>query len=88
MPNIASAKKRLRQTRKRTAVNRSRISRVRTYVRKVETAIDSGDKEAAVKAFSEAEPVLIRGAQKGVLHRNTAQRKVSRLAHRIRAMNG
>lgn len=86
MPNIASAKKRLRQTKKRTAVNRSRISRVRTFVRKVETAISIGDKEAAVKALSEAEPELIRGAQKGVMHRNAAQRKVSRLAHRINAM--
>lgn len=88
MPNIASAKKRLRQTRKRTAVNRSRLSRVRTFVRKVEAAIASGDKEAAVKALGEAEPVLIRGAQKGVLHRNAAQRKVSRLAHRVNAMGG
>lgn len=87
MPNIASAKKRLRQTKKRTAVNRNRLSRIRTFVRKVETAIAGGDQEAARKALSEAEPQLIRGAQKGVLHRNTAQRKVSRLAHRIAAMS-
>jgi len=87
MPNIASAKKRLRQNKKRTAVNRNRISRTRTFVRKVEAAIASGDREAAVAALSEAEPYLIRGAQKGVIHRNAAQRKVSRLALRINEMH-
>lgn len=88
MPKIASAKKRLRQDKKRTAVNRNRLSRLRTYVRKVEAAIASGDKAAALEAFGEVEPVLIRSAQKGIVHRNTAQRKVSRLAHRVRAMAG
>lgn len=86
MPNTASAKKQLRQTRRRTGVNRSRLSRVRTFVRKVEEAIASGDKAAARKALSEVEPVLIRGAQKGVLADNAARRKVSRLAHRVNAM--
>jgi small subunit ribosomal protein S20 len=86
MPNTASAKKQLRQTLRRTAVNRSRLSRVRTFVRKVEEAIASGDKAAARQALAEVEPVLARGAQKGVLHDNTARRKVSRLAHRINAM--
>jgi len=86
MPNIASAKKQLRQTRRRTAVNRNRLSRVRTFVRKVEEAIASGDKSAARMAFSEVEPILVRGAQKGVLHASAARRKVSRLAHRVNAM--
>ena len=86
MPNTASAKKRLRQTRRRTVVNRSRLSRVRTFVRRVEEAIASGDKAAAKEALSAAEPVLIRGAQKGVVKANTARRKVSRLALRVNAM--
>lgn len=86
MPNIASAKKRLRQTTRRTAANRVRRSRVRTFVRKVEEAIESGNIEAAVQALHTAEPELIRGAQNGILHRNTAQRKVARLAKRVNAM--
>ncbi len=86
MPNIASAKKRLRQTTRRTAANRVRRSRVRTFVRKVEEAIESGNKETAVQALHTAEPELIRGAQNGILHRNTAQRKVARLAKRVNAM--
>ncbi len=87
MPNSTSAKKRLRQTERKTTVNRARISRVRTYVRKVEEAIQSGDATAAKAALTIAEPELIRGAQKGVLHRNTAQRKVSRLTQQIRKMS-
>ncbi len=87
MPNSNSAKKRLRQTERKTTVNRARISRVRTYVRKVEEAIQSGDATAAKAALTIAEPELIRGAQKGVLHRNTAQRKVSRLTQQIRKMS-
>ncbi len=86
MPNIASAKKRLRQTPRRTAVNRTRRSRIRTFVRKVEEAIEAGDKSAALAALALAEPVLIVGARKGVVHRNTAQRRVSRLAKRINAI--
>ena len=86
MPNSTSAKKRLRQTESKTKVNRARISRVRTYVRKVEEAIESGDAEAAKAALQVAEPELVRGAQMGVLHRNTAQRKVSRLSKRIRIL--
>jgi len=88
MPNIASAKKRLRQTPRRTVVNRSRRSRMRTFVRKVEEAIAAGDKSAAQAALDAAEPVLVVSAQKGVVHRNTVQRKVSRLAKRINAMPG
>jgi small subunit ribosomal protein S20 len=86
MPHHKSAEKRLRQTEKRTAVNRSRVSRVRTFVKKVETAIDSGDKAAAEAAFQEAQPELHRATTKGVMHRNTVARKLSRLATRINAL--
>ncbi len=86
MPNIASAKKRLRQTERRTKVNRSRRSRMRGYVRNVEEAIAGGDKSVAQAALQVAEPELARGAQKGIIHRNTAQRKVSQLTRRVNAM--
>jgi small subunit ribosomal protein S20 len=83
MPHHESAEKRLRQTEKRTAVNRARMSRVRTFVKKVETAISSGDKAAAESAFQVAQPELHRATTKGVMHRNTVARKLSRLAARI-----
>jgi small subunit ribosomal protein S20 len=83
MPNIASAKKRVRTNAKRAAVNHSRLSRVRTFTRKVEEAIASGDKKAAQGALKAAEPEIMRGASKGVVHKNAASRKVSRLAHRV-----
>ncbi len=86
MPHHPSAEKRLRQTEKRTAINRSRMSRVRTFVKKVETAIDTGDKAAAQSAFREAQPELHRATTKGVMHRNTVARKLSRLAARINAL--
>jgi small subunit ribosomal protein S20 len=86
MANIRSAKKRIRQSARNTTVNRSRASRMRTFVRKVEEAIARGDKAAAQAAFREAEPVLMRGAQKEQIHRKTAARKLSRLAHRINAL--
>jgi small subunit ribosomal protein S20 len=86
MPHHKSAEKRLRQTEKRTVVNRSRMSRVRTFVKKVETAIESGDKEAAQSALREAQPELHRATTKGVMHRNTVARKLSRLAARINAL--
>jgi small subunit ribosomal protein S20 len=88
MPNTSSAKKRLRQTIKRTETNRARMSRVRTFVRKVEEAITAGDKKAAGEALREAQPEIMRGATKGVLHKNTASRKVSRLAQRVNGMAG
>lgn len=88
MPNTSSAKKRLRQTIKRTEINRARMSRVRTFVRKVEEAIAAGDRQAAGEALRAAEPEIMRGANKGVLHKNTASRKVSRLAQRIKGMPG
>lgn len=86
MPHHRSAEKRLRQTEKRTVINRSRLSRVRTFVKKVETAIASGDKEAAQSAFQLAQPEMHRATTKGVLHKNTVARKLSRLAARINAL--
>lgn len=83
MANTSSAKKAARVIARRTAVNQARRSRMRTFLRKVEEAIASGDKSAAAAALKAAEPEIMRAAQKGVLHRNTASRKVSRLAHRV-----
>ena len=83
MPNIASAKKRTRTTAKRTAINTARKSRVRGFVRKVEEALAKGDKNAAQAALKVAEPEIMRGVSKGILHKNTGSRKVSRLAKRV-----
>ena len=88
MANTKSAKKAARVTEKRTAVNKARRSRVRTYVRKVEEAIVSGDKEAASAALQSAQPEIMRGAQKGIMHKNTASRKISRLSARIKGLAG
>lgn len=86
MANYASAKKRIRQTVKRTEVNRARLSTLRSALRKVEEAIASGDEAAARDAFKVAEPLVARGAQKGVMPRNTAARRISRLSNRIKAL--
>jgi small subunit ribosomal protein S20 len=86
MANTKSAKKAARQTERRTEVNKTRRSRMRTYVRKVEEAIASGDKEAANVALREAQPELQRSAAKGIMHKNTAARKISRLSARIKAL--
>ena len=86
MPHHKSAEKRLRQTEKRTIVNRARLSRVRTFVKKVETAIETGDKAVAQSAFQLAQPELHRATTKGVMHKNTVARKLSRLATRINAL--
>jgi small subunit ribosomal protein S20 len=83
MANTKSAKKAARKIVARTEVNKARRSRVRTFVRDVEEAIASGDKAKAEAALKGAEPEIMRAAQKGVLHANTASRKVSRLAHRV-----
>jgi small subunit ribosomal protein S20 len=83
MANTKSAKKAARQIARRTLVNKSRRTRLRTAMRKLEEAISSGDRAAALAAMAEAEPAMIRAAQKGVIHRNAARRKVSRLTHRI-----
>ncbi len=86
MATHVSAEKRIRQTARRTQVNRARLSRIRTFVKKVETAIAARDKDAARAAFAEAQPALHRGAQMGVLHKNTVARKLSRLSARINAL--
>jgi small subunit ribosomal protein S20 len=86
MPHHKSAEKRLRQTETRTIVNRARLSRVRTFVKKVETAIETGDKAVAQTAFQQAQPELHRATTKGVMHKNTVARKLSRLAARINAL--
>jgi small subunit ribosomal protein S20 len=86
MANTVSAKKMTRKIAKRTAVNRTRRSRMRTFVKKVEAAIAAGNRDDAVAALRAAEPELMRAAQKGIVHKNTASRKVSRLAHRIQSL--
>jgi small subunit ribosomal protein S20 len=86
MANTKSAKKAARQTERRTIVNKARRSRMRTYLRKVEEAIATGDKTAAGLALQAAQPEVMRTAQKGVIHKNTASRKISRLSARIKAM--
>ncbi|RBI84607.1 30S ribosomal protein S20 [Rhodosalinus halophilus] len=86
MANTPQSKKRARQNAKRFDINRARRSRIRTFLRKVEEAIASGDKAAATEALRAAQPELMRGVTKGVLHKNTAARKVSRLAKRVKAL--
>ncbi|EHD14827.1 30S ribosomal protein S20 [Commensalibacter intestini A911] len=86
MANIASARKRIRQTLKRTERNKARRSRVRTFVKKVEEAISAGNKEEAVAALRDAQPEMQRACGKGVAHRNTVARKISRLSHRIKSL--
>jgi small subunit ribosomal protein S20 len=86
MANTKSAKKMVRKIARRTEVNKSRRSRVRTYVRKVEEAISSGDKKTATVALKAAEPEIMRGVSRGVIHKNTGSRKVSRLAARVKGM--
>ena len=86
MANSPQAKKRARQAERRTEVNKNRRSRIRTFLRKVEEAIDSGDQAAAKEALRLAQPELMRGVTKGVVHKNTASRKVSRLAARVKAL--
>jgi len=83
MANTKSAKKAARQITRRTVINKSRRTRLRGAVRKVEEAIAAGDRSGALAAMAEAEPVIIRAAQRNVVHRTAARRKVSRLAHRI-----
>ena len=83
MANTTSAKKATRKIARRTAVNKSRRTQMRGSVRLVEEAIASGDREAALKAFAAAEPELMQAAQRNIVHRNSASRKVSRLSHRI-----
>ncbi|WP_410217136.1 30S ribosomal protein S20 [Paracoccus sp. (in: a-proteobacteria)] len=87
MANTPQSKKRARQIERRTDVNKARRSRIRTYLRKVEEAIASGNAQAAQEALKNAQPELMRGVTKGVVHKNTASRKVSRLAARVQALS-
>jgi small subunit ribosomal protein S20 len=86
MANTKSAKKMVRKIARRTEVNKSRKSRIRTFVRKVEEAVASGDQKIAINALKAAEPEIMRGVTVGVMHKNTASRKVSRLAARVKGM--
>lgn len=86
MAQHKSAEKRIRQTKRRTTVNRARTSRVKSFVKAVEEALASGNKADAEKALKAAEPELQRGARKGVVHKNAAARKISRLSKRVRAL--
>ena len=87
MANSPQAKKRARQNAARYEVNKARRSRIRTFLRKVEEAIASGDKDAATAALRAAQPELMRGVTKGVMHKNTASRKTSRLATSVKAID-
>tara|TARA_B100000287_G_scaffold312434_1_gene295745 strand:+ start:124 stop:387 length:264 start_codon:yes stop_codon:yes gene_type:complete len=84
MANTAQSKKRARQNERRAAVNKSRRSRIRTFLRKVEEAISNGDKVAASAALTAVQPELMRGVSKGIFHKNTAARKMSRLSARVK----
>ena len=86
MANTPQAKKRARQNEARFQINKARRSRIRTFLRKVEEAITSGDKDAATSALREAQPELMRGVTKGVYHKNTVARKMSRLSSRVKAL--
>jgi small subunit ribosomal protein S20 len=86
MPTHKSAEKRVRQTARRTDVNRTRRTKIRSFVKKVESAIAAGDKQAAASALREAQPVIMRGVNQGVMKMNAAARKVSRLSARVKAM--
>jgi small subunit ribosomal protein S20 len=83
MANTPQARKRIRRNQTRADINGARLSRIRTFVKKVETALATGDKDAAAAALKDAQPELARGVAKGVLHKNTASRKMSRLSKRV-----
>ncbi|MAI97628.1 MAG: 30S ribosomal protein S20 [Rhodobacteraceae bacterium] len=87
MANSVSAKKRVRQTIKRTEVKKSRRSRIRTFVRKLEEAIESKDSKAAKECLKAAQPEMMRGVTKGLLHKNTMSRTISRLSARVKAIS-
>jgi small subunit ribosomal protein S20 len=87
MANTPQAKKRARQNETRFQINKARRSRVRTFLRKVEEAIESGDKEAAASALRAAQPELMRGVSRGIFHKNTIARKMSRLSSRVKALS-
>jgi small subunit ribosomal protein S20 len=86
MANTPQARKRIRRNDRRAEINTTRVSRIRTFVKKVEAALDGGDKAAAADALKAAQPELARGVARGVLHKNTAARKLSRLTKRVAAL--
>jgi small subunit ribosomal protein S20 len=86
MANTPQAEKRIRRNARRAAINQTRVSRIRTFVKRVESALDAGDQAAAEAALRAAEPELMRGVARGVVHRNTASRKISRLSKRVAAL--
>ena len=86
MANTPQAKKRIRRNLRRTEINGNRVGRIRTFVKKVEAALAAGDKDAATAAMAQVQPELARGVAKGVLHKNTASRKFSRLTKRLTAL--
>ena len=87
MANTPQAKKRIRRNDRRAAINHSRISRIRSFIKAVESAVDSGKKDEAAKALAAGQPELFRGVARGVVHKNTASRKFSRLAKRVAALS-
>ena len=87
MANTPSAKKRIRNTLRKTDINKSRRSRIKTFVRKVEDALESKDSKAAMESLKAAQPEIMRGVTKGIFHKNTASRKISRLSSRIKAIS-
>ena len=86
MANTPQARKRIRRNENRALINGNRLSRIRTFVKKVEAALAGGDKDAAAAALKDAQPELARGVARGVLHKNTASRKLSRLSKRVSAL--
>lgn len=86
MANHKSSQKRIRRNARRADINKSRVSRIRTFVKKVELALQSGDAKEAEAALKNAQPEISRGVAKGVMHKNTASRKISRLSSRIKAL--
>jgi small subunit ribosomal protein S20 len=86
MANTPQAEKRIRRNDRRAEINKARVSRIRTFVKRVETAIDAGVKDAAAAALAAAQPEMMRGVSKGVLHKNTVSRKISRLSKRVAAL--
>ncbi|MCA3255823.1 MAG: 30S ribosomal protein S20 [Alphaproteobacteria bacterium] len=86
MANTPQARKRIRRNDRRADINKARVSRIRTFVKKVESAIATGGKDAALAALAAAQPEMMRGVSKGVLHKNTVARKISRLTKRVNAL--
>ena len=86
MANTPQARKRIRRNERRAEINGTRLSRIRTFVKKVEAALEGGDKSAAAEALAAAQPEMARGVARGVLHKNTASRKLSRLTKRVAAL--